>query len=204
MQRHRKNVLPQGESCHSANDHEDQTLTVKLSKQSLLPQQSLDAATPVYTPKGVERIDALTVGQRVLTRSGAFEQITQIDHHRLTNRQLHDMPDAAPIRFDPGALPGMPDGPAILVSSDCPIAWAEGPQGTDHFPARAFCDGGLIRWVIPEDGIHYIRLHFEQSQQLCIGGLWVELTRESETRSGVNALAPTLVRDSRVFRPLRD
>lgn len=198
MQTHCKIALPPGENFPSAKDHEDHPQTVQL------PKQSMDAATPVYTPKGVERIDALAVGQRVLTRSGAFEPIIQIDHLHLTNRQLRDTPEAAPIRFDPGALPGMPDGPAILVSSDCPITWAEGPQCADRFPARAFCDGGLIRWVIPEDGIHYVRLHFEQTQQLCVGGLWVELDRKPETRCNTNVLAPRLVHDSRVFRPLRD
>lgn len=198
MQSHRKILLPQGENCPSEINLRDQPLTAQL------PQQSLDAATPVHTPTGVERVDALVVGHRVLTRSGAYAAITQIEHLHLSNRQLHDTPEAAPVRFDPGALPGIPDGPAILVSSDCPISWAEAPNDIDRFPARAFCDGGLIRCVLPEDGIHYIRLYFEQTQQLCVGGLWIEINQKTEARNNARGLAPRLVHDSRVFRPLRD
>lgn len=197
MQSHRKIILPFEGSFAADIDHEDQSLAPQL------PHQSLDAATLVQTPKGVARIDRLAAGDRVLTRSGAFEPVTQIDHFHLTNRELHDTPDAAPIRFDPGALPGVPDGPAILISPDCAISWGQGPDGATHFPARAFCDGGLIRWVIPEGGIHYIRLHFETAQQLYIGGLWVSLDQASDAPHETNAAIPVLVHDSCVFRPIR-
>lgn len=164
---------------------------------------SLDAATPVQTASGMQRLDALVVGQRVLTRSGAFEPITRIDCLTLTKRQLLDNPDIAPIRFDPGALPGMPNERATLISPDCPIAWTDGQTGSDRFPARAFCDGGLIRWVMPDEGIHYIQLFFATTQQIDVGGVWVELYAGERAPCATPTHVPKPVNEIRMFRPLQ-
>ncbi|GAB5449192.1 Hint domain-containing protein [Gymnodinialimonas sp.] len=166
-------------------------------------RHSFAAPTLIQTPGGKQRLDTLEVGQHVLTRASAFAQITGIDHTRFTKRDLQDNPDFAPIRFDAGALPGVPEDGAALVSPDCLINWAEDPDGIDRFAANSFCDGGLIRRVIPEDGIHYIRLHFEGPQQLCIGGIWVELGPDTCPALDMPRRAPKLVQEIRIFRPLR-
>ncbi|OAN69453.1 hypothetical protein A8B78_21515 [Jannaschia sp. EhC01] len=166
-------------------------------------RQSLAADTLIETATGMRPLQNLTVGEKVMTRAGTFQPITGIIHTHFTTSQLQDTPDLAPIRFDPGALPGMPEDTATLVSPDCPIAWAEGANGIDHFPARAFCDGGLIRRVIPEDGIHYIRLLFATPQEICAGNIWLELSREDRSDAGRSCRVPKLVQEIRVFRPMR-
>lgn len=125
----------------------------------------------------------LSVGDTVVTRSGKPQPITRIDHLTITQRQLQDDPSLCPIRFDAGALPGMPDDPATLVSPDCLIMSDTGqtdakPSDFRHFPARAYCDGGMVRRVIPDEGLHYIRLHFAATQEICVGGIWVEMRAE--------------------------
>lgn len=185
---------------------EDQCLPpMDIAEHDLTPSHaghSLDAATPVQTASGVQRLDALIVGQRVLTRAGTLNPITRIEHLTLTKRQLHDNPDIAPIRFDPGALPGMPDETATLISPDCPIAWADGATGSDKFPARAFCDGGLIRWVMPDEGIHYIQVFFATTQQIDVGGIWVELTAGDRMPCAAVTPVPKPATEIRMFRPL--
>lgn len=197
MQSHR-NIMRPVEGIHP--DRSDAT---PLAVAAELPKQSLHAATAIQTSSGVQRLDVLEVGQRVLTRAGTFEEVTQIDHVTLTRRQILDSPDAAPIRFDPGALPDMPEQIATLMSPDCPIAWPEGPDDIDNFPARTFCDGGLIRAVIPDEGISYIRIHFETAQQINAGGIWVELGPDDSTPKELPRYVPKQVHELRVFRPLR-
>lgn len=166
--------------------------------------QSLEAATPIQTSLGLRPVHELEVGQHVLTRSGTYKPITGIDHTRFTKRHLQDNPDLAPIRFDPGALPDTDNGVATLVSPDCPVAVSQGAQGSENFAARAFCDGGLIRWVIPDDGIHYIRLHFAAPQEICASGIWVALAPEDHNVLNMTRHVPKLVQEIRIFRPLRD
>lgn len=196
MQSHRETILPPEDNSVSAQAHADPAST------PARPHQSFAADTPIQTRDGVQRVDALAVGDRVLTRSGEYAQIEHIDRIHLSRQQLLDAPEIAPIRFDPGALPGMSDGPAMLLSPDLPIEWTPEPNTTTSHPARAFCDGGLIRCVIPDEGIDYIRLHFKQAQRLCVGGLWVELDRTKRHGRARPVPAPTLVHDTRVFRPL--
>lgn len=167
------------------------------------PKQALHAETPVQTSAGVQRLTALKVGDHVMTRSGTLQPITRIDHTVFTKRQLQTMPEAAPIRFDPGALPGLPEDIETLVSPDCPIAWSENDAKLERFPAHAFCDGGLIRSVIPDEGIHYIRLQFATAHQICVGGIWIELSPDDTKVVEFPQRAPKLIHEIRVFRPLR-
>lgn len=170
---------------------------------------AFEAATPIQTPSGVRRVDALCAGDWVLTRSGTSVPILSIDTIHLTAKQLHEAPNSAPIRFDPGALPDMPEAEAVLLAPDLPITWSPEP-GTAigaHYPARAFCDGGLIRWVIPAEGVRYIRLHLADPQQICAGGIWVVLNETQETDRSIAHVpvpvpAPSRRNDIRVFRPL--
>lgn len=201
MQSHRSILLPPDGTSPSAQASTFPTDTASAPAQ---PTQSFDAATPVQTDHGMKRMDALSVGDRVLTRSGAFAPIAAIDRVALTKNQLHDAPDVAPIRFDPGALPDMPDGPATLLSPDCAVAWSTDAHNTTTFPARAFCDGGLIRRVIPSEGVTYIRLHFDAAQEICAGGIWVALDRVACACDQSTLPGPALVHDACVFRPLRE
>ncbi|UWQ95010.1 Hint domain-containing protein [Rhodobacteraceae bacterium M385] len=167
-----------------------------------LPKQAFAAQTPIQTEQGFQALSELSVGQRVLTRLGTLEPITEIEHFHFTKRQLHDMPEAAPVRFDPNALPSMTETSAILISADCPVSWAEDPNSLTRFPAKAFCDGGLIRRVIPEEGIHFIRLHLPAAQQICAGGIWVELDADRTSEVAFDVHVPQLVQDIRIFRPI--
>lgn len=168
------------------------------------PSFAIDAATPVQTPRGICRLDDVRIEDHVQTHSGAFVKVTETDIWTITQQELHDTPEIAPIRFDPGALPDMSADRAILVSPDLPIHWnADDADGLGPcYPARAFSDGGLIRKVIPEGGITYIRLYLARPEQLCLAGLWCTL--HSDTPGSVLASVPGQKHpwDKRVFRPL--
>lgn len=176
-----------------------------------LPRQSLAASTLVQTEAGLCPVGAVTIGQRIRTRLGTLEPVRAVTRRHFTLAQLHDQPKAAPVRFDAGALPGMEGAEAVLVSADCRIAWAEGPAPMATYPARAFCDGGAIRRVLPEAGIDFIRLHLDDAHQVSVGGIWVVLDDEAapvappaltQAAEVSGAPQPALVRDTRVFRPL--
>lgn len=167
-----------------------------------LPKQAFAAQTPIQTEHGFQALSELSLGQRVLTRLGTLEPITEIEHFHFTKRQLHDMPEATPVRFDPDALPSMTDTSAVLISADCPVSWTEDPNSLTRFPAKAFCDGGLIRRVIPEEGIHFIRLHLATTQQICAGGIWVELDVDGATNVVFDVHVPKQDQDIRTFRPI--
>lgn len=166
-------------------------------------RQSLADSTLVQTTKGLATLGSLGAGQRLLTRSGTFEHVTAIGRTHLTRRQLQDNPELAPIRFDPGALPGMLEDVATLVSPDCPVAWSASPRGGGRYPARAFCDGGLIRSVIPDDGITYVRVHFATAQEIRAGGIWVHLAPEDQKIIPMACPVPRPDNEIRMFRPLR-
>ncbi|ABD54014.1 Hint domain-containing protein [Jannaschia sp. CCS1] len=165
------------------------------------PHRALDAGTLVRTPLGVQPVKSLSVGDHLVTRSGTPAPITGIDHLLVSRRQMQDDATLAPIRFDPGALPGMPDAPAILVSPDCPIFRSADASDLRPFPARAFCDGGRVRRVIPDDGIHYIRLHFGAPHDICVGGVWMELGADTACGPHTSGQKPAPVPHMRPVRP---
>lgn len=144
----------------------------------------VEATTPILTPNGTTQANKLEVGDHVNTRNGGTARILSIDHFNLSAANLRQRPETAPIRFDPSALPGMSDDTALLISAELPIqipVLTTGAGGaTDarlfsQFPAKAFCDGGPIRVVIPEDGVRYINLHLEGAHEICAAGLWIDV-----------------------------
>lgn len=177
------------------------------------PTQSLCATIPLQTRTGPQAAGTLKAGQQIRTRDNTFATITQVERTHLTRLELHDAPASAPIRFEPGALPGMENSAAVLLSPDCIIFWIDtvaeaglniGPAAImPRFPAKAFCDGGLIRRVIPDDGITYVRLHFDAAHQICTGGLCVSFAPEGDAILEEASLAPPkLVHEIRIFRPI--
>ncbi len=149
-----------------------------------VPPVGFSAATPIETPDGLMCISALAVGDTVVTLNGTLARIEAIDCVHLTAQDLHNRPSDAPIRFDPMAVPGMMNETAVLLSGGLPVHIPVQPDGTcmmhrsggtSQFPARAYCDGGLIRRVIPEDGVTYINLHLDGTHQICAAGIWVEV-----------------------------
>lgn len=137
------------------------------------PGRSVEATSLIRTTLGLRMAKDLSVGDHLYTRSGTPQPLTRIDHIKITTCGIHDDAALAPVRFDPGALPGMSGDTAILLSPDCPVSMAADATDTRQFPARAHCNGGMIRRVIPDAGIHYIRLGFQTPQDICLGGLWV-------------------------------
>lgn len=167
-------------------------------------RQSLADTTQVQTSNGLVALGSLSVGQRLMTRAGTLEPITGIERIHFTKRQLQHTPDLAPIRFDPGALPGMEEeGVATLVSPDCIISWSASPLSNGRYPARAFRDGGLIRSVIPEEGITYIQLCFATTLEIRAGGIWVHLAPGEQTILSTACPVQNPDNETRVFRPLR-
>ncbi|QXT39226.1 Hint domain-containing protein [Gymnodinialimonas ceratoperidinii] len=166
-----------------------------------LPRQSLSADTIVQTEDGLLPLASVRVGQRLRTRLGTLEPVTRITRYHFTLSQLHDQPEAAPIRFDEDALPDLQQDCAVLMSADCPITRATSGGHAETYPASAFCDGGAIRRVLPEGGIDFIRVHLDSPHQISAGGIWVELDKDARPVSSKVAV-PHMTGDRRVFRPI--
>lgn len=172
-----------------------------------------EASTPIRTPSGITQVGALAAGDLVTTHTGRAVRIVSVNRRHLSAAELHNRPDDAPIRFDPAALPGMLDGITLLLSGDLPMtvpAMANGPDGSEgdapqisQFPARAFCDGGLIRRVIPEEGVHYVKLCLEGTHQICAAGLWVEADACCQINRPATIPSQWHGRDTCEFRPIR-
>mmetsp|Transcript_3192 Transcript_3192/g.5515 ORF Transcript_3192/g.5515 Transcript_3192/m.5515 type:complete len:198 (+) Transcript_3192:57-650(+) len=166
-----------------------------------LPRQSLSADTFVQTEDGLLPLASVRIGQRLRTRLGTLEPVTRITRRRFTLSQLHDCPEAAPIRFDVDAFADMIQESAVLMSADCPISRATGAGHADIYPAEAFCDGGAIRRVLPEGGIDFIRVHLDSPHQISAGGIWVALDCDTKP-APAKVTVPKLIRGIRVFRPI--
>ncbi len=168
----------------------------------------VEASTPIQTPDGIRLISALTPGDLVSTRGGGTARVMSIDSLHLSVDDLHRCPDAAPIRFDPNTLPGMANDVALLVSGNLPVhvpppaGGLESITGNNQFPAKAFCDGGSIRAVIPEEGIRYVNLHLDGTHQICAAGVWVEADASVPITHLPRTPSQSRVRDIGGFHPL--
>lgn len=178
--------------------------------QDVLPDPiGFEASTPIKTPSGTVQIGDLRVGDIVTTHTGRTARIACIDRRHLSAAALHASPDAAPIRFEAGALPGMTEEISLLLSGDLPVTVPAVINGAEtdatsltQFPAKAFCDGGLIRHVIPEDGVHYVNLRLDGTHQICAAGIWVEADASCPNALPVGIPVQWHGRDSCEFRPL--
>lgn len=164
------------------------------------------AASVVQTTRGAYRLDALEPDMSLPTRGGAVVRVQNTEAIHFSRMELHQKPQLAPIRFDPGSLPGQLHDVAVLLSPDCPVFNTPDPDTAlgATFPASAYCNGATIRHVIPDEGIDYVQLRLSGPCEICIGGLWVRTEGQSDVPTAYPVTATSRYSDQRVFTPLKD
>ncbi len=165
------------------------------------PLLSLVAEAVVQTPDGPCRVDSLIPGACLTTRSGAQVTLLSATSLHLSRMELHQQPRLAPIRFDPGTLPGQADDVALLLAPDLPVFFdpAPGVALAGSFPAEAFCNGGTVRPVVPEDGVHYIRLDLSATADIRVSGVWVQSSGDRAIAVQAPSAPVDVPAESRVF-----
>ncbi|WP_224813969.1 Hint domain-containing protein [Hasllibacter sp. MH4015] len=151
------------------------------ARQPLPGLSAIAGPTLVETQDGSRRADTLSPGDLLETRDNGPVAVEIVEFRIITAEMLRIYHDAAPIRVEEGAplfhrLSGTrlvsPDQHILVEAPD-----ADGADGGTLVPARALCDGGHIRRVIPEERVIYVALRCARAQLINAGGLWVEIGR---------------------------
>lgn len=168
------------------------------------PMPGLSAQAEIATQGGPKAATSLRPGDRLATRDGGTVSVVAVHLHRVTPEDLLHSSRNAPIRIEPGALPGVDLLGAQLLAPDQHVLLDDPslPTGPCLVPARALCTGGAIRRVLPEDGVIYVELTVEAPHLINAGGLWVEVGDVQDAPRHGTRPAQVCLDDTRVFTPL--
>lgn len=136
--------------------------------------------TLILTMDGYRRIDEINVGDRVLTRDNGFQEVRWIGSTKISAAAMIADPNLAPVRIEADAFGrGMPSA-NLTVSRQHRVlveaADAEMLFDSDKVlvPAHALVNGDTVRDAIPEEGVTYFHMVFDDHEVVDAQGLMTE------------------------------
>ena len=115
------------------------------------PAPCFATGTRILTPRGEVAVEALRVGDTVVTRSGAHRPVVWLGHRRVDCRGDARPHDVRPVRIAAHAFaPGMPHR-ALLLSPDHAVSTCDGVL----VPARYLLNGATVTQVAVDEVIYW-------------------------------------------------
>lgn len=135
--------------------------------------------TWIETPGGARQIEHLAAGDKVMTRDGGAQELVWTGMRRLTVRDLHRMPDLAPVRIREGALDQLRADGDLIVSPDHRMLVRSrhsesGEVSEVLVPARDMVDGTRVVRELPVRPVTYVHLLLERHHILLANGFQTE------------------------------
>ena len=174
--------------------------------------------TMILTDRGQVPVEALRVGDLVMTRDNGLQPLRWVGQRRLSMAQLMADPDLQPVCIGRGALSGQGPDRDMLVSPQHRFL-VEGARAEMLFgeaevlvPAKHFLGKPGVQRVLPEAGVTYVHILFDRHEIVQSDGLWTESFQpadrmlsamEAEVRAEVLALFPELEQSDRAFEGAR-
>lgn len=174
--------------------------------------------TMILTDRGQVPVEALRVGDLVMTRDNGLQPLRWVGQRRLSMAQLMADPDLQPVCIGRGALSGQGPDRDMLVSPQHRFL-VEGARAEMLFgeaevlvPAKHFLGKPGVQRVLPEAGVTYVHILFDRHEIVQSDGLWTESFQpadrmlsamEAEVRAEVLALFPELEQSDRAFAGAR-
>ncbi len=169
--------------------------------QSAVPLLGICGSTPLQTSTGTIKAQDLSLGDQIMSEHGGQVTLRDFTSTHFSRTDLLLNRKHAPIRFDHGSLSDDSQSEALLVAPDMPVH--VDPTGEHTVRAEHLANGGVVRAVIPDDGVTYFSLRFSQPATLKIRGLRLCFgTTACSTASAQTALN-FRQEERRVFRPMR-
>uniref|UniRef100_UPI003FD8B138 Hint domain-containing protein n=4 Tax=Rhodoblastus sp. TaxID=1962975 RepID=UPI003FD8B138 len=133
--------------------------------------------TLIATEKGEVAVEDLTIGDRVLTKSGALRPIKWIGTRAYSVRFARNNPDLLPIRFKAGSLAENVPARDLFVSPHHAM-FLDGVL----IPAEHLVNGATIVQEAPGEDIHYFHIELESHDVLIAEGALSESFVDDDSR----------------------
>ena len=141
--------------------------------------------TVIATPFGEQRVEDLTVGDRVLTRDNGLQEIRGIGSSRLSGTDLREAPGLKPVLIRSGALEhGLPEADIlvspwhnVLIQSPSTRAFFDEAEVLAAAADLTDIDGVDVAEV---EAITYIHFMFDRHEVVLSNGFWTESLRPDD------------------------
>ena len=133
--------------------------------------------TRILTEAGQRPVEALAIGERVVTASGALRPIRWIGHRRYSGRFLSGRPETLPVRIRAGALA---DG--VPMRDLCVSPKHAMFLDSVLVPAAALVNGGSVVRVSNLEEVGYWHVELDSHDILLAEGAWSESFVDDDSR----------------------
>jgi len=163
--------------------------------------------TLILTDRGEIAVEALQAGDRVMTRDHGLQELRWVGRRTLSMLDLLAQPELQPVRIAKGAFGAAGPDRAMLVSPQHRVL-IEGARAELLFgeaevlvPSKHLVGQIDATRALPEDGVVYIHILFDQHEIVQSDGIWTESFQpaertlsalDAEVRAEVLALFPGL------------
>ena len=177
------------------------------------------AGTRINTAEGEQKVEDLTVGDRVLTRDNGFQTIRWIGSRVLTATELATAPELQPVRVAAGSLGPQTPERDLLVSPQHRVLLGNSETELWFGEAEVLvaavnmtCLDGVEQ--LSEEEVTYVHILFDQHELVVSNGAWSESFQpgdlmlaglETDQRAELFKLFPELYNDvaENIFPPAR-
>ena len=135
---------------------------------------SFTSGTRIATPQGEVPVEALAIGDKVLTRDNGFQTIRSIGTRNLGAEMLQAHPKLRPVRIAAGTF-GNPE--PVLFSPQQGVLYIDPETGEERLARAAHLakrGGGQVRFAHATRRVTYVHLLFDRHQLVLSGGIWSE------------------------------
>ena len=150
--------------------------------------------TLITTLKGEKPVEALSAGDRVVTRDNGLQTVRRVSRREYDFGQLALVPHLQPVLVSAGAMgQGLPERD-MLVSPNLRLLAAG-----DRLPFGAGADRGLVAVKNLTDsrlirtcsvlGVRYVHVMFDRHEVILANGVWAEAFQPADTSLGATGNA---------------
>lgn len=174
--------------------------------------------TMILTDRGDVAVEALAVGDLVMTRDNGLQPLRWIGQRKLTALDLQADPDLQPVRIAKGAFSEAGPDRTMLVSPQHRVL-IEGARAELLFgeaevlvPAKHLIGHADVSRALPAEGVTYIHILFDRHEIVQSDGMWTESFQPAErmlsamdadVRAEVLTLFPQLEQSGDAFEGAR-
>jgi Ca2+-binding RTX toxin-like protein len=174
--------------------------------------------TMILTDRGEVAVEALAVGDLVMTRDNGLQPLRWIGQRKLSALELQADPDLQPVRIAKGTLSGAGPDRTMLVSPQHRVL-IEGARAELLFgeaevlvPAKHLIGHADVTRALPAEGVTYLHILFDRHEIVQSDGIWTESFQPAErmlsamdadVRAEVLALFPQLEQSGEAFEGAR-